>query len=285
MVNTIKTPTVQELLEAGVHFGHQVRRGNPKMRDYIYGARDGVHIINLEETAKLLKEALEAVYQLGKEGKVLLFVGTKKQAQPLVKQVAQEAGAPYMVARWVGGLLTNFEMMHQNVDKLNGLKEAQLKGELSRYTKKEQLLISRKVIKFEEVFGGVAKLSRLPDAVFITDGVAEKTALLEANRMGLIVIGISDTNADPSAMTYPIPANDDATKALSLLITAVGGAYKDGLKEGGKTLETAPGKAAAKTELVPEVAIPDEEIQAVEVAVEKEILKERDPVRAKEEKA
>jgi small subunit ribosomal protein S2 len=223
-------PSMQDLLEAGVHFGHQVRRGHPKMSEYIFGVRDGVHIINLEFSEKLLKEAVAYAEKIGKEGKVLLFVGTKKQAQPLVKAAAEEAKSPYLNDRWVGGFLTNFDEVRRNINKLQDLKEKKAKGELSHYTKKEQLLISRKLEKFDLVYGGVAELDRLPDVVFLVDCVGEKTALAEAIRMNIPVISIADTNCNPLLLDYPIPGNDDATKSIKIIIDAIAKAYAGSLK-------------------------------------------------------
>src|SRR3990167_10949524 len=166
-----KLPTLQELLEAGVHFGHQVRRGHPRMRPYIYGAREGVHVIDLTQSEQYLKEACEFVYNLGKEGKVLLFVGTKKQAKPIIEELAKELQAPFLVERWMGGFLTNFEQMQKNIKILKEFKEAKIKGTLKKYTKKEQLLLERKMEKLDKDFRGAMDLSVLPDAVFVVDAV------------------------------------------------------------------------------------------------------------------
>lgn len=230
-----KIPTLQELLEAGVHFGHQVRRGHPKMLAYIYGIREGVHIVDLEKSEKLLKEASDFAEKLGKEGKVLMFVGTKKQAQPIVKELAEKIGAPFVTYRWVGGFFTNFDEVRKNIKKLLDLKEKQEKGELSHYTKKEQLLIGKKIIKFEAELGGIAKLDQLPDAVFIIDTNAEKTAVAEANRINIPIIGICDTNCNPQPINYPIPGNDDASKSIKILSEAIADAYDEGLKGAAKT--------------------------------------------------
>lgn len=230
----ISTPSMQELLEAGVHFGHQVRRGHPKMGEYIFGAREGVHIINLEFSEKMLKEAAQYIYDLGSQGKVVLFIGTKKQAQEIIKEAAEKTGAPYINCRWIGGLLTNFEEIRRNVKKLTDLDEKSKKGELSRYTKKEQLLISRKLGKFEKVWGGIVKMDKLPDALFVIDCVTDKTAVTEAARIEIPVIGIADSNCNPMSLAYPIPGNDDATKSIKILVEAITNAYEEGLKAAGK---------------------------------------------------
>src|SRR3989344_3592811 len=178
----ISTPSMQELLTAGVHFGHKISRGHPKMKQFIYGAREGVHIIDLAMADEKLKEAAEEAYKLGKAGKVLLIVGTKKQAQQKIESLAKEANSFYLNKRWVGGLLTNFEEIRKNIKKLNDLKIQQEKGELSRYTKKEQPLISRKLTKFISELGGIADIDKIPDAMFIVDAVSDKTAVVEAKK-------------------------------------------------------------------------------------------------------
>ena len=230
----ISVPTMQDLLGAGVHFGHQVRRGHPKMKPFIYGARDGVHIIDLAKSEEKLKEAVEFAHNLGKEGKVLLVVGTKKQAREIVESLAKEVETPFIVSRWVGGLLTNFDEIKKNINRLNDLKDEKAKGTLSRYTKKEQLLIDRDLIKFDRDFGGVAKMDKVPDAMFIVDAVSDKVAVKEARSKGLVIVGFADTNSDPNNLDYPIPANDDGIKSIKLISEAVIRAYGEGQKEGGE---------------------------------------------------
>lgn len=274
----VKVPTLQQLLEAGVHFGHQVRRGHPKMGQYIFGVREGVHIIDLEKSEKMLKEAAEFAHQLGKEGKVLLLVGTKKQAQPIVAELAQKANLPYVDFRWLGGLLTNFDEIRKNIKKLLELKDKKAQGELARYTKKEQLLISRKLEKFDRTWGGVAEMVQLPDAIFVIDCVAEKTALSEANMMGIPVIGIADTNANPQLISHPIPSNDDATKSIRLITETVVHAYMEGVRV--STKKPSGKKEATKPEVSGAEAVSPilEEVAAVEEEVEKETVAESERV-------
>lgn len=275
----VNTPSMQQLLEAGVHFGHQVRRGNPRMGEYIFGVREGVHIINLEFSEKLLKEAAEYAYSLGKEGKVLLFVGTKKQAQAIIAEAAQKAGAPYIDYRWVPGLLTNFDEVRKNINKLMDLKVKQEKGELSHYTKREQLLISRKVEQFEKAYGGIAKMDKLPDVVFLADCVGEKIALNEAIRVGISSIGIADTNCNPALLDYPIPGNDDATKSIRIMVDAIAEAYGAGIKAAGGPKEEKPTKVEEKKEAEPsEDSLVSEEVAAAEEKVEKEELEKAERV-------
>lgn len=224
-------PSMQDLLSAGVHFGHQVRRRHPKMDAFIYGARDGVHIIDLAKSEEKLKDAADFVFNLGKKDGVLLVVGTKKQAKEIVRELAMEVNTPYITERWVGGLLTNFDEIRKNIKKLIDLKKEKEAGTLSRYTKKEQLLIDRQLQKFERNFGGVAGMDKIPDAIFIVDAVVEKTAVKEARSKGVTLVGFADTNADPNLLDYPIPANDDGIKSIKIICEAILKAYGEGKKE------------------------------------------------------
>ncbi len=219
--------SLQQLLEAGCHFGHQTRRWNPSMKKYIYGDRDGVHIFDLAQTKAGLDKALEFLAQAKKDGKVILFVGTKRQAQETVKKVATETGMPYLVQRWPGGILTNFEQLHKSVRRLQTQKEQREKGELKKYTKREQLLIDRDILQLEKVFGGVQTLTKVPDVLFVVDSHREEVAVKEARRMGVPVVAMVDTNGDPSLVDYVIPTNDDAIKAVELIMQAVGDSIKN----------------------------------------------------------
>ncbi len=266
-----KLPSLQELLEAGVHFGHQVRRGHPRMRPYIYGAREGVHVIDLTQSAKYLKEAAEFVYDLGKSGKVLLFVGTKKQARPIIEELARELQTPFLTERWMGGFLTNFSEIQKNIKKLKNYLEQKSKGELSKYTKKEQLLLERKMGKLQRDFAGAMDLATLPDAIFVVDAVSDNIAVREANRLGIKVVAIADSNCDPTQIDYPVPGNDDAIKSIKILVSAIASAYGEGKKEAGKAAEKEAKKVAKKEEegkenteekiLAEEVAEAEEEIE------------------------
>lgn len=275
-------PSLQELLEAGVHFGHQVRRGHPRMKPYIFGARDGVHIIDLTQSEKCLKEAAEFVYELGKTNKVLLFVGTKKQARPIVEELAQKLHAPYMVARWMGGFLTNFDEIKKNIKLLKDYKAQKEKGELSKYTKKEQLLLERKMAKLEKDFAGVMDMEKVPDVVFITDAVSENIAIREANRLGIKVVALADSNCNVSEIDYPIPGNDDAIKSIKILVGAIASAYEAGKKEAVKEavkVAEREAKTAAKKEAEGEL---DEqlvvEVAAAEEMVEKKAVKDAEKI-------
>ena len=277
----VKLPTLQELLEAGVHFGHQVRRGHPRMRPYIYGARDGVHIVDLTQSEKYLKAAVEAVYNLGKEGKVLLFVGTKKQARSIVEELAKILQAPYLTQRWIGGFLTNFEEVKKNIKKLKEFKEQKEKGTLSKYTKKEQLLLERQMNKLQRDLGGVLDLEVLPDAIFVVDAVSDEIAVREAYKLGIKVVAIADSNCDPTKIDYPIPGNDDAIKSIKILTEAVASAYGEGKKEAGKTAAKEAKKIDEKEAKKAEEEIAEdlkEEVAEVEEKVEKAAVKDAERV-------
>lgn len=273
----LNTPSMQQLLEAGVHFGHQVRRGHPRMKPYIYGARDGVHIIDLAQSEKLLKEAAQYVYNLGKEGKTILFIGTKKQARDIVKEAAKKVEAPYMVERWVGGFLTNFEEISKRIKKMQDLKQQREKGELGKYTKKEQLLIDREIKKLEQIFEGVVDLKSLPEAVFVIDTVAEGTAVRECQRMGIKVVAIADSNCDPQLIDYPIPGNDDAIKSIAVLTEAVASSYGAGIKEAGRVAVKKAAAEVAKAAKEAAEEIPEElkeEVAEAEEKIEKVVVQE-----------
>ena len=275
---------MEEMLEAGVHFGHKTSRANPRMKEFIYGAREGVSIIDLTIAEGELNKAIDFAYKLGQDGKVLLVVGTKKQARAVVEEVAKATETPYITNHWVGGLLTNFSEIHRNLSKLMGLKVEQEKGELVRFTKKEQLLISRKLEKFNRNLGGLTELVVEPDALFVLDTVADQTAVKEAIRMNLPIIGVCDTNANPQMIDYPIPANDDGIKSIRLIAEAIINAYSEGKKLGVanreaavKTAELAAAKAIADKEVADKAVLDanlTEQVAIVEEELEKEIVED-----------
>lgn len=271
-----KLPSLQELLEAGVHFGHQVRRGHPRMKPYIYGAREGVHIIDLTKSETYLKEAAEFVYNLGRDGKVLLFVGTKKQARLIVEEAVKDSAAPYMIERWMGGFLTNFEEIKKRIKLLKDLQEQKIKGELSKYTKKEQLLLDRKMAGLEKDFKGVMDLAGMPDAIFVVDAVSDNIAVKEAIRLGIKVVAIADSNCNVSEIDYPIPGNDDAIKSITILVGGVATAYAEGKAEAGK-IKVAKDIKDAKDLKKAEEKVSEEivaEVAEAEEKVEKETVKD-----------
>ena len=213
---------IKELLEAGVHFGHQTRRWNPKMRRYIYGERDGIHIIDLLQTEQLLKEAQDFAAELTRGGGTVLFAGTKKQARDAVQEWADRSKMPYVNLRWLGGLLTNFNTISQRIGRLHELTELQEEGRLELLPTKERMGMQAELAKLEYNLGGVRDMERLPDAVFVIDLKTEEIAVREAARLRIPLIGLVDTNCDPEPIDYVIPGNDDAIRSCELVIRAVG---------------------------------------------------------------
>jgi len=213
--------TLQQLLEAGSHFGHQARRWSPAMKRYIYAQRDGVHIFDLVKTKDGLDKACEFLRETVAGGGKVLLLGTKRQAADLIKEVGQRTGMPFVNVRWMGGLFTNFDQVGRSIRKLADLKGQKERGELKKYTKREQLLIDREIGKLEKFFGGVSMMDKLPTAIFVVDTHREEVAVREANRMGVPVVGMVDTNGDPDMVDYVIPVNDDAVKSIELVIAAV----------------------------------------------------------------
>lgn len=219
---------LKELLETGAHFGHQARRWHPKMAPYIFDKRGGVHIFDLIKTAEQLTTACQFAYELGRTGKTLVFVGTKRQAKDIVKEEAEAAGAMYIVNRWLGGLLSNWEQVSKSLKEMIDIKKGLEEGRFNHYTKKERVVLAKKMERHERFFGGLIGLKQTPDALFLIDIGREKTALNEATKSGTPVIGLVDTNHDPSDVEYVIPANDDAVSSIQYIVHAVAEAYKAG---------------------------------------------------------
>ena len=226
-----KLPTLVEMLEAGVHFGHRTAKWHPKMKKYLFGSRQGVHIINIEETQKKLEEALTFCKQITSRGGLVLFVGTKKQAAPIIEKQASEAGMPYITKRWLGGTLTNFAVIVRLLKRFKDLKRKHEKGELGKYTKLEQQKFGEQIKALEDKVGGIQEMTRIPEAIFIQDIHKDKTALAEAARRGIKIVAICDSNTNPEKVDYPIPANDDAVKSIELLVGLVASACKEGKQE------------------------------------------------------
>jgi small subunit ribosomal protein S2 len=218
---------IRELLEAGVHFGHQTRRWDPRMRPYIFGERDGIYIIDLTKTAVLLQRARDFVYDLAAGGGIVLFVGTKKQAKDAINEVAEAAGMPYVNERWLGGLLTNFHTIRSRIERLHELRRQQEEGQLDLLPTKERMSMQAELRKLQMNLSGVQNMDRLPDAVFVVDLKAEEIAVREAARLNIPTIGLVDTNCDPEAVDYVIPGNDDAMRSCDIVIRAVGSAVAD----------------------------------------------------------
>lgn len=223
-------PSMQELLEAGVHFGHQVRRWNPKMSEYIFSAREGIHLIDLAKTVGKLEEAYDFVKNIGEANGTIVFLASKKQARQIIVEEAQRAGAKYLVERWIGGLLTNFEQTSKTIKKLADLKSKKVSGEFKDRTKKENLMIDREIAHLERLYGGLEGLENLPEAMFIVDVKKEENACREAKAKDIPVVAICDTNANLSLVDFSIPGNDDATRAISIITSAIADAYLEGKK-------------------------------------------------------
>ncbi len=265
--------TMREMLEAGVHFGHQKRFWNPKMEQYIFGARQKVHIINLEKTLPLF---LDAVNYLGKsaskKGKIL-FVGTKKAAQEVIKEEAIRAGMPYVNHRWLGGMLTNYKTVRQSIKRLKDLEKMQEEGQFDRLSKKEGLMKFREMEKLEKCFGGIKNMNGLPDIMFVIDTGYEATAIEEARRLGIPVVAIVDTNSNPDHVDYVIPGNDDAIRAIRLYLKGIVDAILIAKEQAGpevekKSEETKKGKVVSQPKVTTKKAAPKEEVVVEEIVIE-----------------
>ncbi len=248
------TVSMRQLLEAGVHFGHQTRRWNPKMRPYIFAERNGIHIIDLAETARQLDAALDAVRETVARGEQVLFVGTKKQAQEPVSEEARRAEQPYVTKRWLGGMLTNFVTIKKRVALLEQLEARQQAGDFERMTKKEAAKLNEELVKLEATLGGVRRMKRLPGAVFIIDPHRERIAIAEANKLEIPIIGTADTNVDPDELSYVVPANDDAIRSIRLIARLVADAAIEGSRE-------RAARATAEPEVEYEAATAEVEIE------------------------
>jgi len=230
----MKEITLLEMLKSGVHFGHQQKYWHPKMKPYIHTNRAGLYIINLEKTDEKLKEALEYIKDVTAKNGKILFVSTKRQAHTIVRKLAEEVGMPYATERWIGGTLTNFDNIKKLVKRLKELRENKEKGELEKYTKREQMKMDEEMEYLELSVGGIQDMEKLPEALFIIDMKKEKTAVREARKMNIPIIAMCDTNVNPELADYPIPANDDATKSINLIMGAVKEAVEEGKQEQSK---------------------------------------------------
>jgi small subunit ribosomal protein S2 len=225
------TSLQQQLLEAGVHFGHLKKKWNPKMLPYIFAEKKGIHIIDLNKTTESLQEASAALKQIARSGKKIMFVGTKKQAKEIATQCALRVNMPFVTERWLGGMLTNFNTVRKSVKKMQSIDKMLNDGTFDNITKKERLTLTRDKEKMEKVLGGIAQLGRVPAALFIIDIGHEHIALAEAKRLGITTFGMVDTNCDPNKVDFPIPANDDATKSIAIIVEYITAAIAEGLAE------------------------------------------------------
>ncbi len=226
-----KLPSILEMLQAGVHFGHQSSRWHPKMKPYIYGVRNGVHIIDLEKTQESLSKACDFIQKVVSTGGTILFLGTKKQVSPILEKEAKRCGMPYISERWIGGFLTNFPTVIKLAKKYKDLVRKKETGELEKYTKKEQLDFEKEITKLKSMVFGIKDIEKLPDAIFVWDVKSEKTAIKEAKIKKVPLIGICDTNTNPEEIEYVIPANDDATKAIEMIIAFIADCVLEAKKE------------------------------------------------------
>jgi small subunit ribosomal protein S2 len=254
------TSLQQQLLEAGVHFGHLKKKWNPKMLPYIFAEKKGIHIIDLNKTVECLQETAAALKQIARSGKKILFVGTKKQAKDIVTECAQKVNMPFVTERWLGGMLTNFNTVRKSVKKMQSIEKMLGDGSFDSITKKEKLTLSRDRDKMEKVLGGIAQLGRVPAALFIVDIGHEHIALAEAKRLGIATFGIVDTNCDPNKVDFAIPANDDATKSIAILVNYITAAIAEGLSE----------RQAAKDEETEEITDDEKEKNAAKLQAEAE---------------
>lgn len=254
-----KLPKIEELLSAGVHFGHQVKRWHPRMEPYIYTVKKNIHIIDLEQTEAMLKVACDFLYETAKHGGQIILVGTKKQARDILEIESKRSGALYVTERWIGGTLTNYKVIKKNIDKLLNFIRRKETGDLERYTKKERLLIDREIEKLQRYVGGIVALRGTPSAIVAIDTRRERTAINEASKYNVPVVALVDTNSDPSGVKYVIPGNDDAIKSVALILKAMADAIEEGYNDYEK----------AKTANAPVVAKPQTtEKSALEAAVD-----------------
>ena len=254
------TSLQQQLLEAGVHFGHLKKKWNPKMLPYIFAEKKGIHIIDLNKTVECLQETAAALKQVARSGKKILFVGTKKQAKDIVNECAKKVNMPYVTERWLGGMLTNFNTVRKSVKKMQSIEKMLGDGSFDSITKKERLTLSRDRDKMDKVLGGIAQLGRVPSALFIVDIGHEHIALAEAKRLGITTFGVVDTNCDPNKVDFAVPGNDDATKSIAIIVNYITAAIAEGLAE----------RQAAKDDETEEVNDDEKEKSAAKLQAEAE---------------
>lgn len=223
--------TAEELFEAGAHFGHVVKKWNPKMKKYLWGAMNGIHIFDLEKTVERLEAACKTLTELAMSGKRIVLVGTKRQAKQMVEDEAKRIGVPFVTQRWMGGLITNWKQIKLTIDRLNKLKKDKEEGNLKKYTKKEQSLFDKEIVKLDRVVGGISKMKEPPEVVVIIDTHKEKLVVKEASSRGVTVIGLVDSNANPDNIDFVIPMNDDSAKGLEIVISALSKAIEKGMKK------------------------------------------------------
>jgi small subunit ribosomal protein S2 len=241
--------SMREMLEAGAHFGHQTRRWNPKMAPYIWGAKNGIHVIDLKKTHRLCRDALDFTSRLAQRGEKILFVGTKRQAQDVIEQEAQRCKQPFVNQRWLGGMLTNFRTIKMSIERIENIEQQLDVGNVERLPKKEVTQLERERRKLLKCLGGIRQMAQLPGAIFVIDTVKEHIAVSEAKRLKIPMIGVVDTNSNPEEIDYPIPSNDDAIRAIRLFAAAVADAYNDGSALNKETFAATPA-AESKVDVI-----------------------------------
>lgn len=244
-----KELSLKELLEAGAHFGHQTHKWNPKMKNYVYGERNGIYIIDLQQTVPMAKKAYDFIKKTAASGKSVLFVGTKRQASHVVREAAESCGAFHVTNRWLGGMLTNYKTIAQSIDKLRKVEKMKETGDFKLLTKKEQSKIEKEVIKLEKNLGGIKNMRKLPGAIFVVDPNNERIAIKEANNLGIPVVAITDTNCDPDGVDFIVPGNDDAIKS----ITAFTSYFSNAVAEGSKGVKKESGEVIRDKSLEDEI--------------------------------
>lgn len=276
-----KAATVEELLKSGAHFGHLTRRWNPKMKEFIFMQRNGIHIIDLKKSHQYLQEALDEVTKLSRAGKTILFVGTKKQAQEIVKTEAIRSGMPFVTHRWLGGMLTNFSTVRKSISRMEEIEKMRTDGTYEELTKKEGLMLDREQEKLEQTLGGIANMNRLPGAIFVVDTIKESIAMNEAIKLNIPIVAMIDTNSDPDIPDHIIPANDDSARTIKLITGLVADAIIEGNAEREAMKEEELMEAAAEEA---RVKAPEDELEAQDDADEKPAPKRRKRRRKKDDK-
>ncbi|MBN1913157.1 MAG: 30S ribosomal protein S2 [Candidatus Omnitrophica bacterium] len=282
---------IKKLLEAGVHFGHKTSRWNPKMKKFIFGHRSGIYVIDLEKTEECINKAREFLMETSSKGEFVLFVGTKKQAQEVILKEALRCGMYYVTERWPGGLLTNFSTIKKRVARLREIEKMKEDGTYQSFTKKEIAVLEKELAKLKKNFAGIANMENIPKAVFVVDTKKEETAVREANRLSIPIVGLIDTNSDPDLVAYPIPGNDDATKSISAVAGIIADTVLEGRKkflsylshEGVELKQDSSAGQEASGEL-PEIEVIEENVDDKEVSAEDKPLKKGRPVKPQEDK-
>jgi small subunit ribosomal protein S2 len=273
----VPSELIKQLLEAGVHFGHQKKRWNPKMEQFIFGERSGIYIIDLEKTEECINRARDFLLDITSKGEFVLFVGTKKQAQEVVQQQAIRSGMYYVTERWPGGLLTNFSTIKKSINRLKEIEKMKEDGTFTKLTKKEVARLEKELGKLKKNFAGIVKMERMPKAIFVVDTKKEETAVREANRLNIPVVGLIDTNSDPGLVSFPIPGNDDATKSIGTITTLIADAIIEGRKRFLSYLsqEGVAMKEEKEEEELQPVVLPEEELKIKEI---EEIVETQEPI-------